>query len=329
MTAEEHATEFVKEYAPAKINLTLHVTGRRDDGYHFLDSLVAFVSTGDILHAEPAAPGELLLDLAGPFGATVPAGDDNLVLRAARFLAAECEARPLPGARLTLEKFLPPASGIGGGSADAAAAIRALSRLWGVPLPEGAALVSLGADVPVCLASRPARMRGIGQTLGAVPPLPEFHMVLVNPGVEVPTPMVFGGLSACGNEPMTDRIPRFGTAWDLVTWMHLQRNDLEAPAIARAPVIRDAILALSGTTDCMLARMSGSGATCFGMFETAHAARAAARAIRRAHPRWWVEAATPLADLPRQSAGVPLEDCTAPGSGESDPLHAAPQYPNE
>lgn len=302
-----------EEFAPAKVNLTLHVTGRQSDGYHLLDSLVAFIDAGDRIRATPAPAGELSLEVTGPYAHTIPSGDDNLVLRAARMLRDGAAGRGGEdhaakrvdcGARLTLEKNLPPSSGIGGGSSDAAAAIRALSRLWDVALPGNDSLAALGADVPVCLAARTMRMRGIGQTLSPVPPLPAFHLVMVNPGIAVPTPMVFAALEAAGNPPMTDRIPSFASAWDLVAWMHLQRNDLEAPAMRRAPQIRAAVLALSLMPGCMLSRMSGSGATCFGMFETAEAATHAQTRLQARHPEWWVRAAQPLSASAPEVPGV-------------------------
>jgi 4-diphosphocytidyl-2-C-methyl-D-erythritol kinase len=282
----------VEEFAPAKVNLTLHVTGRRSDGYHLLDSLVIFVDAGDRLRAGLAEPDLFELQTEGAFGRSVPPGPDNLVLKAARWFERSCGAER--GARLILKKELPPASGIGGGSADAAATLRALSRLYERPLPDAAEVAPLGADVPVCLSDKPQRMKGIGQSLAPVSGLPEFHLVLINPRVEVPTPTVFGGLEEADNAPMATEIPSFANGWDLVAWMHLQRNDLEAPAIAQAPVIRDVILALSRTPGCMLARMSGSGATCFGVYETAEEARAAAAQVGKAEPGWWVRAARPL-----------------------------------
>lgn len=273
------------EPAPAKVNLALHVTGRRADGYHLLDSLVAFAGIGDRLEAEPAATLSLAID--GPFARDLGAGADNLVLRAALLLRGSGPE----GAALRLTKSLPVASGIGGGSADAAATLRLLARLWTRPLPPVEALASLGADVPVCVAGTATRMRGIGDELAPVP-LPPFWLVLVNPGVPVPTPAVFAALGRRDNPPMADP-PAFRDAEALAAWLAAQRNDLEAPAAILAPEIRAVLDALAAEPGCRLARMSGSGATCFGFFTTAEPALAAAEAIRAAAPGWWV-AASPV-----------------------------------
>lgn len=271
-----------QEVAPAKVNLYLHVLGRRPDGYHVLDSLVAFAGVGDVLRAESA--DGLSLDLCGPFAAGLAAEADNLVLRAARALARH--AGVAPRARLVLDKRLPVASGIGGGSADAAAALRLLARLWGVRV-EAAALralaAGLGADVPVCVAAHPARMGGVGDVLGPAPRLPPCGMVLVNPGVGVSTPEVFrartGPFSAAAALP---------EGWDSVEAMasDLARvsNDLEAPALALCPAVADVLAWLRSRPGCLLARMSGSGATCFGVFADEGAA---ARGAEGASPGWW------------------------------------------
>jgi 4-diphosphocytidyl-2-C-methyl-D-erythritol kinase len=269
-----------EELAPAKVNLALHVTGRRADGYHLLDSLVVFPRVGDRLRAEPSR--ELSLSVEGRFAACLDRGD-NLVLRAARLLA------PGRGAALTLDKRLPVASGIGGGSADAAAALRLLGRLWGVPLPPTAALLGLGADVPVCLAGVASRMRGIGEALEPVA-LPAFWLVLANPGVPVATGAVFAALAGRFGPPLPHP-PAFADAAALAGWLAARRNDLEAPAAALAPAIAGTLAALAAQPGCLLARMSGSGATCFGLFATAAEAEAAADALGRARPRWWVAAA--------------------------------------
>jgi 4-diphosphocytidyl-2-C-methyl-D-erythritol kinase len=277
----------IEEFAPAKVNLALHVTGRRADGYHLLDSIVVFAGAGDRLSAAPA--GALTLAVTGPRAAGLAAGEENLVMRAARLMAGG------RGARMVLEKHLPVASGIGGGSADAAAALRALARLWGVGLPEPDAVLALGADVPVCLAGRPARMSGIGGALAPLPPLPPCWLVLANPGVAVPTGAVFGGLARRDNPPLPP-LPAagFADAAALAGWLGTARNDLEAPALAAAPeigAVRDALAALPGV---LLARMSGSGATCFGLVADEAAARAGAARLAAAHPGWWVTAAPVL-----------------------------------
>lgn len=268
--------------ARAKVNLALHVVGRRADGYHLLDSLVVFAGVGDRITAAPAQG--LRLSVTGPKGVGLTADQDNLCLRAARLMAG-------PGALITLDKRLPVASGIGGGSADAAATLQVLARLWDCPLPDAAGVLSLGADVPVCLAGRPARMEGVGEVLSPLPPLPAAWLVLVNPGVAVPTPAVFRALERRDNAPLPADLPRLATAAELAAFLQMQRNDLEAPATLLAPVIGQARAALSAQPGCLMARMSGSGATCFGLFPTEATATAAAAALRRAQPGWWVEAA--------------------------------------
>jgi 4-diphosphocytidyl-2-C-methyl-D-erythritol kinase len=271
----------VREFAPAKVNLHLHVVGRRDDGYHLLDSLVVFAAVGDWLSVSPA--DDLSLTITGPFAAGLAAELDNLVLRAARGLADLAGIRP--AGALVLEKNLPVASGIGGGSADAAAALRLLCRFWNVaPVLPGLAS-RLGADVPVCLLNRPTLMSGIGEVLGPAPPLPPAGLVLVNPGLAVSTPAVFrarsGGFSVPADFPVT--------AWPnpgaLAQTLAATRNDLEPPARSLSPVIGNVLTALAESPGCLLARMSGSGATCFGLFASADIARRTAQTIQR--EGWW------------------------------------------
>ena len=271
------------EAAPAKVNLYLHLTGRRDDGYHLLDSLVAFAEIGDVLRAEPAET--LSLRVAGPFAGGVSAESDNLVLRAARALATE--AGVSHGADIVLEKHLPVASGIGGGSADAAAALRLLCRLWGLS-PDRAVLArlagGLGADVPACLFGRTCRMGGIGERLEPVPPLPQCGIVLVNPGIAVATADVFrtrrGAWSSRATLP-AGWANSVAMAHDLGP-LH---NDLEPAAVTLRPVIADVLAALAALPGCLLARMSGSGATCFGLFaDRATAGRAVSEMRQTA---WW------------------------------------------
>ena len=266
------------DFAPAKINLTLHVTGRRADGYHLLDSLVVFAGVGDRVSASLADEASLVV--TGPLAAGLSGEGDNLVLRAARLMGV--------AARIGLEKVLPVSSGIGGGSADAAATLRLLARLSGRALPGAAEVLALGADVPVCLQGRAVRMTGIGEGLGAVPALPEAWLVLVNPGVGVSTPAVFKALARADNAPMPREAPKMRSAAELAAFLSMQRNDLEAPAMALQPVIGRVKAALSAQAGCRVARMSGSGATCFGLFDDPLAAHAAARAIRAAEPAWWV-----------------------------------------
>ncbi len=279
----------VTEFAFAKVNLTLHITGQRADGYHLLDSLVVFCGIGDWLHATVA--DTLSLTLEGPFARDVPADMDNLVVQAARLFAGDMAVA------FTLQKHLPPASGIGGGSADAAAAVRAVLRLRKVlGLPNdgvdhrAAAVLALGADVPVCLLSAAARMRGIGEQLEPPSPLPAMHIALVNPRVAVPTPAVFHALANRQNPPMPDALPEWQSAQALADWLKTQRNDLQAPALTLAPVIADVLTALAAQPGALIARMSGSGATCFALFETGAAARSASDTIAAARPDWWAAA---------------------------------------
>jgi 4-diphosphocytidyl-2-C-methyl-D-erythritol kinase len=273
---------WLTEPAPAKVNLTLHVTGRAPDGYHWLDSLVVFGPAADILHAGPAAG--LSLVLQGPFAEGLRAEPDNLVLRAARALAAW--AGRAPDAALVLEKYLPVASGIGGGSADAAAALRVLSRLWAVDVPPGEMAIlaaGLGADVPVCLAGRPTRMAGIGNLLSAAPGLPPCGMLLVNPGVALATVDVFrarvGAFSAAADFP-----ERWLDAASMARDLAGLRNDLEPAALTICPPVGEVLAALRALPGCLLARMSGSGATCFGLFADSGAAERAGGALPAP---WW------------------------------------------
>jgi 4-diphosphocytidyl-2-C-methyl-D-erythritol kinase len=285
--------------ARAKINLYLHVVGKRADGYHLLDSLVVFADLGDELRVAPA--DKLTLTIDGPFGAGLPASDDNLVLRAARSLAAALAERNLPagGAALRLSKRLPVASGIGGGSADAAAALIGLARLWRVPdgVVDLARIgLALGADLPVCLAARPSFMGGIGERLDPVPPLPNVQMLLVNPRVGVSTPAVFKARRGAFSAPARWQ-DGLGDAALLAARLARCGNDLEAPAIAIEPVIGVVLAALRRLPGNLLARMSGSGATCFGLFARPEEVREAAARLGVEHPSWWV-AAAPMLNRP-------------------------------
>ena len=274
-------------FAPAKINLALHVTGRRADGYHRLDSLVVFADAGDWIDIAPAPM--LSLRVVGPRAAGVPADARNLIWRAATALD------PSGGAAITLEKHLPAAGGIGGGSADAAAALRGLSQAWGAALPNPDAVLALGADVPVCLFGRPARMSGIGEAIEPLPPLPALWVVLVNSGVAVPTGPVFAALARAEN-PALPGIPAQGwpDARAMATWLGQTRNDLEPPARGLVADIDPVLTAIGVQDGCLLARMSGSGGTCFGLFASAQAARAAAAVLAADHPGWWVQDAAIL-----------------------------------
>lgn len=262
----------VRVLAPAKVNLALHVVGRRDHGFHLLDSLVVFAETGDWLEVRLA--DAMRLRVEGPTADGVPTDQRNLAWRAAEWVGQPAD--------ILIEKHLPHAAGIGGGSADAAAVIRALGGV-----SNGSEV--LGADVPVCVHGRPARMRGIGEILEEVPTLPPLWIVLVNPGVEVPTGAVFGAMERVDNPALPS--PDWTDFAGFVSWLVTTRNDMEAPAKAMQPVISDVLDRLAATHGCALARMSGSGATCFGLFEAEAEARAAALTMPR---DWWAVAAPVL-----------------------------------
>lgn len=278
----------IEETAFAKINLDLRVCSRRADGYHDLDSLVVFAEPGDRLTLEPADHFAFVID--GPFKTGLPNGDGNLVVRAAKDLAALIGRKP--DVRVTLEKRLPVASGLGGGSADAAATLRGLVRLWNLTLSL-ADLVPLarrlGADVPVCLGSTAARMEGIGDRLTPISLPAHPAMLLVNPGKAVATPDVFRRL----RDHSGARDPSSFCVSDPIFRAHLEGsvNDLEAPAIGIAPVIGAVLAAVRDQPGCALARMSGSGATCFGLFDDVAERDRAVSALSIARPRWWVASA--------------------------------------
>ncbi|MGX5774641.1 4-(cytidine 5'-diphospho)-2-C-methyl-D-erythritol kinase [Methylorubrum zatmanii] len=279
--------------APAKINLTLHVLGRRPgDGYHALESLVAFAGVADTLELVPGP--DLTLDVSGPTAGPAGPLDDNLVLRAARHLAAGVDG--LRHGAFRLYKQLPVAAGIGGGSSDAAAALRLLAELNGLSLDHPAVIAAAratGADVPVCLDPRARMMRGAGEEIGPVLGLAELPSVLVNPGVPVATAPVFKALGlAVGQRLDGAEHPAVGGGLDMEAVLAVigpARNDLEAPALTVAPVIGEALALLRTQAGCRLARMSGSGATVFAIFADDGAADAAAGAIRSVQPGWWVE----------------------------------------
>ena len=285
------------EKAPAKINLTLRVLGRRADGYHELESLVAFAGVGDALTFAPG--GALTLAVSGPTAQAVGDNADNLVLKAARALAGRIAGLTLGG--FVLSKRLPVAAGLGGGSADAAAALRLLARANGVALDDPRlmqAAQATGSDVPVCLDPKPRLMRGVGDVLSAPLDLPRLFTVLVNPGVAVSTRDVFAALnlaSVPASGGASSPTPLVSEGWGgeptaFVAALARERNDLEAPAIELEPAIANVLAVLQALPGCRLARMSGSGATCFGLFPTNAAAAAAARTLRVGYPQWWVRA---------------------------------------
>jgi 4-diphosphocytidyl-2-C-methyl-D-erythritol kinase len=273
--------------APAKVNLFLEVVGRRADGYHLLNSLVAFADVADVVRVRPAAALSLAID--GPFGAGLAAEADNLVLAAARRLADACGVHA--GAAIALTKNIPVAAGLGGGSADAAAALVALAALWAVSLPaprRDAIAVSLGADVPVCLFGGPALVSGIGETIAAAPALPDLGVVLVNPRIPVPTAAVFRARAETFS-PARDFAWGGGDAAGFAAALAGRTNDLAVAAVSVAPVIAHVLDAIAATDGCLLSRLSGSGATCFGLYRDGAAAAAAAVAIAEKHRAWWVK----------------------------------------
>jgi 4-diphosphocytidyl-2-C-methyl-D-erythritol kinase len=282
------------ESAPAKVNLTLRVLGRRADGYHDLESLVAFADVTDRLAL--AVGDALTLTVLGPGASQAGAEADNLVTKAARALAAR-----VPGLRagaFRLDKNLPVAAGLGGGSADAAAALRLLARANKLapndPRLHDAARAT-GADVPVCLDPRPRIMRGIGEILSAPLPLPRLHALLVNPGVAVPTKLVFSGWKPSANPIRASDtaanfagLPNMQNKQELLRWLASEASDLETPAIALEPAIAEVLASLRAAAGCRLARMSGSGATCFALFSSAADSASAGKSLRIKFPDWWI-----------------------------------------
>jgi len=279
--------------APAKINLALHVTGQRADGYHLLDSLVTFTDFGDELAFETAEADGLVID--GPYAGALAAEDPetNLVTKARGALRAHgaSAGNPCPPVLIRLTKNLPIASGIGGGSSDAAAALRGLCEFWNLQIEPDALNqigLKLGADVPMCLFGKPLFASGIGEVIIPASPFPALHLVLVNPGVEVSTPAVFNALLNKTNKPLSLHA-NLSTIHGLCQWLSAQRNDLQNPALILQPVLRDAIYALS-ENGALVSRMSGSGATCFGIFPGSQAAISAAKRIADHHPDWFLSA---------------------------------------
>lgn len=279
--------------APAKINLFLHVTGRRDDGFHTLQSVVVFADAGDKITF--ARHDSLYIDIDGYFGGDTGDLRDNLVYRAAMALAQEYKLQPT--GKLLLEKNLPVASGMGGGSSDAATTLKGLAKLWGLPderdrlykLAE-----TLGSDVPSCLVRRPVWMEGRGEKMTRMPDMPDLHLVLVTPPVQTPTPEVFKRFAhrSMGRySPAIQFMGRRKTMHEWIADLKLYRNDLTDAAIEVSPDIRTALNAIAATPNCHIARLSGSGATCFGIYDSAAAALAATNKLRQEHPNWWVKAA--------------------------------------
>ncbi len=282
--------------APAKVNLTLRISGRRADGYHELESLVAFAPFGDRVTFTPGGP--LDLDVSGPKADGAGPVADNLVLRAVRALAERVDGLQL--GRFALHKDLPSGAGLGGGSADAAAALRLVAEVNAISLDDPRihdAAGAIGADIPVCIDPRPRVMRGIGEILSAPAALPPLGIVVVHPGFALPTGPVFKALGLAPGEPYAGSSPRQAPCagrWkdrdELLEWLASECNDLEAPAIATAPAIAGVLAVIAGLPGCRLARMSGSGSACFGLFDDGETAKTAAQHVEAARPSWWTRA---------------------------------------
>ncbi len=287
----KYAKPAVIKIARAKINLALHITGRRSDGYHLLDTLVVFAHISDEITVRSA--DQMSLKISGPYLSQLDAGRTNLVIKAAEALKHKLQKAGIstPGVAIGLDKQLPPASGIGGGSADAAATLLALKQLWGVDpalVDLDRIAIQLGADVPMCLRSIPQRATGIGEKLSAVQ-LPPLDLVLVNPGIHLSTPKVFSRLEPSFSAPLPQIDDVCGSA-GLVRWLEKTDNDLQWSAIGLAPKISKVLRVLEGSDECLFARMTGSGATCFGLFPTRDAANQAAQQIAKNEPTWWCTA---------------------------------------
>ena len=284
----------IVEIANAKINLSLRVLGKRADGYHQLESFVMFAAIADKVTCREA--DELSLEITGPFGRDLEAEKDNLILEAARVFATILGREPRVA--FMLEKNLPVASGVGGGSADAAAALRGMIRLWGDPPGSITGLaLKLGADVPVCMRKRPSLMTGIGEIVTPLPRLPELHAVLVNPGISVSTADIFKRLNAgpVSSEVRAISLPGMETVDRVLAWCRNNGNDLEAPAVEGVPEIAIVLEQLRQSAGCRLARMSGSGATSFALYDNPFDAAEGAAGLGAANPAWWVKATRLLA----------------------------------
>lgn len=280
------ASDTIRVYARAKINLYLHVLNRREDGYHELDSLFVFGDFADVIAVTPAR--SLSLEIQGPFAEKLSTKEDNSVLRAARLLADAVQIRPQT--KITLTKNLPIAAGLGGGSADAAAVLRALAELWQIsPSAVDLTLLGLGigSDVPACLLSEPCYVGGIGEQVEPIPGLPAFPLLLVNPGVELATRSIFGTFGKEFSEAA--RFPKIpSTISELVSLLKTRHNDLQRPAIKKCSAVAEIIHAIDETDGCLLARLSGSGATCFGIYGNIVKAKQAAALLKKRG--WWAEA---------------------------------------
>ncbi|CAH2395072.1 4-diphosphocytidyl-2-C-methyl-D-erythritol kinase [Mesorhizobium ventifaucium] len=284
-------------HAHAKINLALHVTGRRADGYHTIESLAVFTRFGDRVEVELADSDGF--SASGRYASAVPLDDGNLVVKARDALRKQAGPRHTPPVAIRLEKNLPVASGVGGGSSDAATALRGLVEAWRLGLDDADLArvgLSLGADVPMCLMAKPLIARGVGDELSTVPGFPALGLVLVNPGTAISTADAFNALSDRDNEGLPP-LPRDLHFHSIRNWLEITRNDLEPAARAIQPIIGKALSVLN-KAGAGFARMSGSGATCFGLFETGNVAKRAAVDIRSRHPGWFVAATRSMTSEP-------------------------------
>lgn len=285
----------LSEPALAKINLCLHILGRREDGYHELDSLIAFADVGERVVVEPGRSGADL-EIDGPFAGALAmeAASANLVQKAAEAIADSVRDR----SPLRLRKHIPVSAGLGGGSADAAAVLRLLNRVHALEMSEARLAeigASLGADIPMCVHSRPLRAGGRGEIIEPVPSMPALPLVLVHPGVAVATAAVFAGLAPPFDPPISDLPSRFDSGEAVAQWLRQTRNTLRLPAIAIAPAIAEALASLEASDGNLFVQMSGSGATCFAIFADQASARLAVARITELRPDWWVRAVTTVA----------------------------------
>lgn len=285
------------ELAPTKVNLALHVTGRRPDGYHNIETLAVFADYADIVTAAPSSDNRMRLAVKGPFAkklAENSTAGDNLAIKAASELMRASGRRDLSPVTLRLTKRIPIGAGLGGGSADAAATLRLLNRTWNLNLDLGKLAeigVRLGADVPMCLASLPLVARGVGERLTPATGIPALPIVLAHPGVPVDTGKVFAALEQAERSPLPPLPPRFGAVLDVIFWLRRARNDLAEPAAKVERAAAAPAKVIMSDPECLFARMTGSGSAAYGIFVSLEAAERAAERIREARPGWWVAAA--------------------------------------
>ena len=273
----------LEEKASAKVNLCLQIVGQKSNGFHLLDSIVGFTEFGD--HLSFKKSDELELTAKGAFSDQIPVDKSNLILKAAELLRKINNIKT--GAHITLTKNLPPSAGLGGGSSDAAATIRGLSRLWGTDLPEIDDLMKIGSDLPVCIHQKTQHMKGFGEVLEEINTFPNLPILLVNPLKKVSTQTVFRMLKNKKNPPLSKYEKLFQAKKDWINWLLLQRNDLIEPAVKVEPVISEVLRLISKQISVEKVSMSGSGATCFGIFENKQDCDLAMQRVRLERPDWW------------------------------------------